>query len=234
MGAAKLPLSIFWSTDYMRYITMILPLLLLTASPKVQYCDVNAVVTENEVVKEEDTTEDKDLGLRETDGGEEKDDSTSQETVVIKPDVITDVTEESAWKTEDLSDTGYRGEMLEAYDDSHTGGYSQDTGTGTGGSVGTEDVVESSEVTELPAEIVEIKEEYIPFVDKIFRHVLWLMNRSGYETEEDIPLPFVHRSEVTTISSAALFAASMFAIFWFAYYRRKEKDEESEEKSKVQ
>lgn len=218
----------------MRYITMILPLLLLTTSPKVQYCDVNAVVTESEVVKEEDTTEDEDLGIRETDSGEEENDSVSQETVVIKPDVITDVTEENAWETRDTGDAGYKGEMLEAYDDSHTGGYSQNTGTGNIDSTSTEDVVESSEVTELPAEIVEIKEEYVPFVDKIFRHVLWLMNRSGYETEEEIPLPFVHRSEVTTISSAALFAASMFAIFWFAYYRRKEKDEESEEKSKVQ
>ena len=234
MGAARLPLSIFWSTDYMRYIMVILPLLLLTTSSKVQYCDVNAVVTESEVVKEEDTTEDEDLGVQEADGGEEKGGSVSQETVVIKPDVITDVTEENAQKTEDLGDSGYKGEMLEAYDDSHTGGYSQGAGTGNTGSVGAEDVVESSEVTELPAEIVEIKEEYVPFVDKIFRHVLWLMNRNGYETEEDIPLPFVHRSEVTTISSAALFAASMFAIFWFAYYRRKEKDEESKEKSKVQ
>ena len=219
----------------MHFFAVITSLILLSTTPGSWNCDVTAVATSGEIAVDKNTEEDvatddkveeekfeekKDVSL-------EKDLSEENKQIEEKSDK-TDVYEDLFVKQNDLDDTfedDFSGEndIVIIEPDVITDVIEENTKK----SEENKDIVESNDGIELPVEIVEIEDVTIPYFDRIFRHVMWVINSSNYEREEDIPLSFVRRSEAATIFTAGLFAVLMFAIFWFAYFKRKEEEKKS-------
>ena len=68
-------------------------------------------------------------------------------------------------------------------------------------------------------EVVTIENENLPYMDRMFRRIIWSVGRSYYESERDIPNFMIKTVEIITIIAFALLLLITYIIF--QYYKNK-------------
>lgn len=71
-------------------------------------------------------------------------------------------------------------------------------------------------------EVVTIEDEDLPYMDRMFRHIIWSIGRSYYESERDIPNFMIKTVEIITI----IVFASLLLITYIIFQCYKNKNNE--------